>query len=201
MVTPLLVLALAAQTADWPQWRGPNRDGLAASFRSPEKWPAALALKWKTAMGPSYASPVASASRIFAFVRENEQETVLAVDRASGRIVWRQSYPAPFEKNPYALRMGKGPYSTPLLEQGRLHTLGSGGILSSWNAASGALVWRNDYSSRVKTAKLFTGTAMSPLIAGGLLIVHIGDDSGGSVLALDPQTGREKWKWDGDGPG
>ena len=201
MVMPLLVLALAAQTADWPQWRGPNRDGLAASFRSPGKWPAALSLKWKTAMGPSYASPVASSDRIFVFVRENEQETVLAVDRTSGKIVWRQSYAAPFEKNPYALRMGKGPYSTPLLEQGRLHTLGSGGILSSWNAANGALVWRNNYSTRVNTAKLFTGTAMSPLVALGLLIVHIGDDSGGSVLALDPRTGKEKWKWDGDGPG
>ncbi len=97
--------------------------------------------------------------------------------------------------------MAKGPYSTPLVSNGRLFTLGTTGIFSAWNASTGALLWRKDFSSRVRTAKLFCGTAMSPLMTAAGLVLHVGDDSGGSMLALDPATGKEKWTTAINGPG
>jgi outer membrane protein assembly factor BamB len=201
-------LALAAVAAApclaqpaWPQWRGPNRDGVARDFQAPAAWPRSLARKWRVSIAPSYSSPVADASRVYLHTREEDLEVAVAHDRATGRILWRKSYSAPFKKNSYALKMGRGPFSTPVLDGGRVYTFGSTAILSCWNAADGALVWRKEYSGEMDTGRLFTGTAMSPIIAGGLLIVHTGDDRRGAVRALDPATGDERWNWVGDGPG
>jgi outer membrane protein assembly factor BamB len=124
------------------------------------------------------------------------------VDADSGRVVWQQTYPAPINKNQYAVRMAKGPNSTPLAAGGHVYTLGATGVLSAWNAANGALVWRKDYSDSIDTSKLFCGTSMSPLLEGGSLVVQIGSDvHGGRVITLDPKTGAERWTWRGPGPG
>ena len=61
--------------------------------------------------------------------------------------------------------------------------------------------WRKDWSKEIDTSRLFTGTAMSPIIDSGLLIVHVGDDDAGALRALDPSTGTEKWALTGHGPG
>ena len=63
--------------------------------------------------------------------------------------------------------MAKGPFSTPLVASGRVYTLGVTAVLSAFNASTGALVWRKDFSKEIDTSKLFTGTAMSPIIASG----------------------------------
>jgi outer membrane protein assembly factor BamB len=127
---------------------------------------------------------------------------VTAVDAASGRIVWQQKYEAPFGKNKYAVRMAKGPNSTPLVDGGRLFTIGATGVLSAWNVNDGALLWRKDYSGTIDTSKLFCGTSMSPMIEGGSLVVQVGSDvHGGRVIALDPAKGTERWTWIGPGPG
>ena len=98
--------------------------------------------------------------------------------------------------------MAKGPNSTPLVDGDRLFTLGVTGVVSAWNSRSGALLWRKDYSESVDTSKLFCGTAMSPLIEGGVLVVQVGSDvHGGRLIALDPATGTERWTWRGAGPG
>jgi outer membrane protein assembly factor BamB len=97
--------------------------------------------------------------------------------------------------------MAKGPFSTPLVSDDRLFTLGTSAVLSSFDAATGALKWRKDWSKEIDTSRLFTGTAMSPILDNGLLIVHVGDDDGGAVRALDPGTGDEKWALPGHGPG
>jgi outer membrane protein assembly factor BamB len=97
--------------------------------------------------------------------------------------------------------MAKGPFSTPLVASGRVYTLGVTAVLSAFDASTGALVWRKDFSKEIDTSKLFTGTAMSPIIASGLLIVHAGDDDGGALRAFDPASGAEKWTLTGHGPG
>ena len=99
-------------------------------------------------------------------------------------------------------RWRKGPNSTPLVVGTRLFTLGVTGILTAWNVADGTVAWRKDYSSSIDTSKLFCGTAMSPMLEGGALIVQVGSDvHGGRVLALDPATGKERWSSKGLGPG
>jgi outer membrane protein assembly factor BamB len=191
---------LAAQ--EWGQWRGPSRDGVVAAANVPRTWPASVKNAWRVEVGEGYSSPVVSGGRAFVHGRRDPEEIITAVDLASGKVVWQQKYAAPFNKNQYAVSRAKGPHSTPLVTGGRLFTLGVTGVLSAWNTASGALLWRKDYSASVDTSKLFCGTAMSPLLEGGALIVQVGSDiHGGRVMALEPATGAERWTWKGLGPG
>jgi len=74
-------------------------------------------------------------------------------------------------------------------------------VLTALDAASGKVLWKKDWSNEISTAKMFTGTSMSPIITDGLLIVHVGDDDAGAFRALDPSTGAEKWALPGHGPG
>jgi outer membrane protein assembly factor BamB len=204
-LTLYLILAVlnlqSAEAQDWTQWRGPNRDGMITSFTAPAKWPEKLTQKWKTTIGGGYSSPVVSDGRIYVHARQEDQETVSCVDLKTGRIIWRQSYAAPFTKNQYARQMENGPFSTPVLHAGWLYTLGTTGILSCYDARTGTLKWRKDYSQNADTSKLFCGTAMSPVIDRDKIIVHVGDDRRGWVIAFSAETGQESWKWEGDGPG
>ena len=126
--------SLGAQ--DTPQWRGPNRDGV-VRFNEPKKWPEKLTTKWKVPAGEGYASPLFAGGRILQFARQGDDEVAMAIDPESGKILWRQSYPAPYEPVSSAARHGKGPKSTPLYYDGKLYTFGISGILSSFDAATG----------------------------------------------------------------
>lgn len=203
-ITAVVLAAAAglhAAEPDWPQWRGPNRTGVVAADAGPSTWPAELTQAWSVPVGEGYSSPVAAAGRVFVHSRRDPEEVVSAFDLSSGKLLWEQKYPAPVEKNPYARQMAKGPYSTPLVSDGRLYTLGTTGILSAWNPADGSLVWRRDFSTRIDTSKLFCGTAMSPLRTSRGVVVHVGDDSGGMVATFDPASGKEVWAREIQGPG
>ena len=183
------------------QWRGPARNGTVTAASTP-KWPAAWKRAWRVDVGEGYSSPVVAAGRAFVHSRRDPDELVTAIDLATGKVLWQQKYPTPFNKNQYATKMAKGPHATPLVIGDRVFTLGGMAVLSAWNAQTGALAWRKDYSASVDTSKLFTGTAASPLADGGAVIVQVGSDvKGGRVIALDPQTGAERWTWSGKGPG
>lgn len=197
----MLQVLLLAAALDWNQWRGPNRDAVAAGAAAPAAWPQKLNKKWEVPAGDGYASPVTGGGRVYLHWREGAREIVTAHDPATGRELWRQSYDAPFRKSSYATRMGSGPWATPLYSGGRLYTFGVTAILSCFDAASGKILWRHDNSGEVSTAGLFTGSSASPALAGNRLIVVVGDDRRGSVQALDPVTGRRQWSWNEDGAG
>jgi len=127
---------------DWPQWRGPNRDGRLIGFIVPARWPARLARKWKVEVGEGHASPLVVQNSAYIFARTNENESARRLDLATGREIWRDAYPAPYTMNPAAQGHGKGPKSTPVYADGSLYTLGIGGILSCLDAASGRVRWR-----------------------------------------------------------
>jgi len=202
VVFVILALLLADSAgAQWPQWRGPNRDGVVPAASVPAAWPEKPTLKWKAAVGEGYSSPVVAAGRVFVHSRKDPEEIVSAFDLASGKPLWTERYQSSFNKNQYAKEMSKGPFSTPLVANGRVYTLGTSAVLTSFDAATGEVKWRKDWSKEIDTSKLFTGTAMSPLIDGGLLIVHVGDDTKGAFRALDPVSGAEKWVMAGHGPG
>ncbi len=201
LLTFLLLIPVPAGAQEWNQWRGATRNGLVSHFSAPVSWPKNLTQKWKTPIGSSYSSPVVWQTNVYVHTRRDEQEVVSCVDLKTGKLLWSQSYAAPFAKNQYAKQMGKGPHSTPLLHAGKLYTLGVTAILSCFDAKTGALKWRKDFSQSVDTSKLFCGTAMSPVMDKGALIVHVGDDRKGWVIAFDAVTGKEKWQWEGDGPG
>lgn len=196
------VLGMTTVSAqEWPQWRGPNRDGVLTGFAAPATWPQELTRVWKSPVGGGYSSPIVSGSRIYVHTQQEGKEVISSIDMKSGKTLWSQSYPADFNKNRYAREMDKGPYSTPLVHDGSLYTLGTTGILSSFDARTGDLKWRKDFSEYADTSRLFCGTAMSPLVDRGLLMVHVGDDRTGWVIGFDANTGSERWRWKGDGPG
>jgi outer membrane protein assembly factor BamB len=102
--------------------------------------------------------------------------------------------------SPAAKRHGEGPKSTPTVAEGRLFTLGISGILSCWDADSGKPLWQHDFSNKFKSTWPLFGTATSPMVEAGRLIVHVGGHDDGALAAFDPQTGQVAWQWDGDGP-
>src|SRR5262245_40319484 len=136
----LLVVMLAgaaAPLADWPQWRGPTRDGIVAAFAPRASWPKTLVPGFKMPVGIGHASPVVVGDRVFVFTREGEEEVVQALELQTGKRIWRQSYSAPYTVNSAAAAHGKGPKSTPAVADGRVFTFGIGGILSAFDAATG----------------------------------------------------------------
>jgi outer membrane protein assembly factor BamB len=190
-----------AGAQDWPQWRGPGRDGRITAFQEPEAWPAQLTRAWQVTVGTGHSSPLVVGRRVYLLSRQNEQEVVSCLDLETGTAIWRDSYPAPYTVNPAASRHGKGPKSTPVLQGGTIFTLGIGGILSAYDAESGRLRWRREFASEYpKTSPLY-GAAMSPLVEGGRLIAHVGGHDNGALCAFDVETGKTVWSWTGDGPG
>jgi outer membrane protein assembly factor BamB len=181
---------------DYTQWRGPNRDGSAASFTEPKTWPDQLTMRWKVEVGEGYATPIVVGNRVYTHTRQGENEVVSALDAASGKVIWQTNYAAPYKMNPATKNHGQGPKSTPLFFNGRLYTLGISGIVSAFDAASGKLVWQKP----APPVDPMYGTAMSPIAERGLVIFHVGGHGQGALTAFDATTGDVKWSWNGDGP-
>jgi outer membrane protein assembly factor BamB len=181
---------------DWPQWRGPTRDGTITSFAEPRAWPERLTERWKIEVGAGYATPIIIGNRVYAFSRQQDNEVMRAIDAGSGKVVWETSYPAPFKMNPATARHGPGPKSTPTYAAGRLFTLGMSGIVTAFDAATGKQLWQKP----APPVEPMFHTAQSALVDRGLVIVHVGGHSQGALTAFDAATGAEKWSWTGDGP-
>jgi hypothetical protein len=197
-VLALVPALLTAQGAgpDWPQFRGPNRDGVVASFTEPKAWPDQLTQRWKVEVGEGHATPVLVGGRIYMFTRQGANEVMQALDAATGKTIWQTRYAAPVTVNPAAKAHGPGPKATPTFANGRLYTLGMGGIVSAFDAASGTQLWQKPAD---KTQPLY-GTSASPLVDRGLVIVNVGGHNQGALTAFDASTGDVKWSWTGDGP-
>ncbi len=192
----LIAAPVAAQAQDWPQWRGPSRDGAVPAFEAPEAWPESLTLRWRVDVGEGYAAPVLVGERVYAFTREGGDEVMRALDADTGAELWRAAYPAPFSFLPAAEPHGPGPKATPTHAGGRLYTLGLGGVVTAFDAETGDAVWR---VPEPEIAPWY-GTAASPLVDGGAVVVHVGGHDQGALTAFDSETGEVRWAWDGDGP-
>ena len=195
VAVPLILRAQNAGT-DWPQFRGPNRDGSVASFTEPRTWPDRLTRKWSVTVGEGYATPLVVGDRVYMFARQGTNEVMHALDANSGKTIWQTRYAAPVTMNPAATAHGPGPKSTPAFAGGRLYTLGMGGIVTAFDAASGKQLWQKPATPQLP----LYGTAASPLVDRGLVIVHVGGNDQGALTAFDASTGAVKWSWNGDGP-
>ncbi|HEV7474919.1 MAG TPA: PQQ-binding-like beta-propeller repeat protein [Pyrinomonadaceae bacterium] len=194
----VLSLAIAAQAQDWPQWRGPNRDGNAAN--STAAWPKDLQEEWKVTVGLGHASPVVVDKKVYVFARQGEEEVLLSLDVATGKELWRASQPIAFTMHPAATAHGKGPKSTPVVSDGKVFTLGISGVLSCHDARTGKLKWRHEFSKQYPATSPLYGTAMSPVVDRGMVIAHVGGQDKGALTAFDTETGAVKWSNDMDGP-
>ncbi len=187
--------AACAFAQDWPQWRGPDRDGKVEGFTAPQQWPTALIRKWAVTAGAGDSTPALVGDRLYVFTRQDTEEVVLCLDADTGDELWRNSYAAQTVTG--AASRHPGPRSSPAVVDGKVVTLGVGGVLSCLKAATGKVVWRNEeYSGAVP--RFFT--AMSPIIVDGMAVAHLGGPNDGAVVAFDLTTGEQKWKWSGDAP-
>jgi len=182
---------------DYPQWRGANRDGAAAEFTEPDVWPTELTRQWQIETGLGYATPILVGERVYTFGRQDTDEVVMALDAATGALVWRTGYDAPYRNNAGTSRHGPGPKSTPLFYRGKLFTLGINGVISAFDATHGALLWQKP-APRVEP---LYATALSPVADNGRVIFHVGGHDTGALTAFDADSGDVVWRWDGDGPG
>ncbi len=194
------ILAVGATTAiaqtspqDYTQWRGRTRDGSASGFTEPKSWPEKLSRRWKVEVGEGYATPIVVGKTVYAFTRRDGREALIALNAATGKIVWQTGYPAPpLATGSVAAAHGNGPKATPLFHNGKLYTLGLSGILSAFDAKTGKLMWQKPAPAEPP----YYGMAVSPVGDKDLVIVHPG--SHGPLTAFDVNTGNVKWAATGD---
>ncbi len=190
------VLSGQVATQDWPQWRGPARDGAVSSFREPSPWPDTLKQQWRIEVGLGYATPLVVGDRLYIFTRQGEEEVMMALDAATGKSIWRTAYAAPFSMNNATSRHGSGPKSTPTFANGRIFSLGMTNIVTAFDAATGKQLWQKPATK----AQPAFHTAMSPVVDRDLMIVHVGGPGDAALTAFDAASGNVRWTWTGDSP-
>lgn len=180
---------------DWPQWRGPNRDGKVKGFTEPKEWPSELTLKWKTAVGLGDSTPALVGNKLYVFTRQGDEEVNLCLDAQTGKELWKDKYAAMAVTGPPSRH--PGPRSSPAVADGKVVTIGVGGVLSCLDAATGKVLWRKDPYPNV-VPQFFT--AMSPIIVDGMAVAHLGGKDNGGIIAYDLDSGDPKWQWTEEGP-
>jgi outer membrane protein assembly factor BamB len=191
----ILIGAGCVFAQDWPQWRGPNRDGKVSGFTAPQTWPKELTQKWRTTVGLGDSTPGLVGEKLYVFTRQGEDEVTLCLNAANGKELWNDKYGAQAVTG--AAARHPGPRSSPTVVGGKVVTLGVGGVLSCLDAATGRVVWRKDPFPKV-VPQFFT--AMSPIIVDGMCIAQLGGKGNGAIIAYDLATGDEKWRWANEGP-
>ncbi len=195
-----ILLTSPAQAQDWTQWRGSGRDGRATSFTAPADWKPKLLKAWSLEVGEGHSSPLIVNNKVYIQAREGEEEVVRALRLSDGGEIWKDKYSAPYEMNPAARGHGKGPKSTPVYANGMLYTFSINGVLTGYNAESGKVVWRKEFSKQFKTTAPDFGVAMSPIVDRDVVIAHVGGNDDGALTAFEARTGKVRWRWNGDGP-
>ncbi len=179
---------LTAGPGDWPQFRGPGRDGIVDHLTIPDKWIPGEPM-WTIPVGLGWSS--FSAVGEFAFTQEQRgaMECVVCYDVESGKQRWVHQNEARFSET----MGGDGPRATPTFHQGLLYVQGATGILDCLNARSGELVWSTHILEDAKTSNIEWGMAGSPLIHGDLVIVSPGGSNESSLVAYNKNTGVRAW--------
>ena len=195
-----------AQADDWPQWRGPQRDGVWRETGIVEKLPAQLPIVWRREIGGGYAGPAVAQGRVFVpdrllgqgvknpddpFQREQIQggERLFCLDAKTGRELWKHEYPCQYE-----VMYPSGPRVTPTVDGGKVYHLGAMGDFFCLTADGGKVLWSKqllkNYGGKINA----WGFSSAPLIDGKKVILVAGGRPGAGVIALDKDTGADVWK-------
>ena len=197
-LTALLLVASLPATADWPQWRGPERSGKSAETGLLQEWPeGGPSVEWRSnGLGMGYSSLAVVGDRIFTMGDLDDGQYAMAVSAAGGELLWKTRLGPPFED-----KRG-GPRSTPTVDGDRLYVMTTEGVVVCLGAASGEERWRRDLPAD------FDGYLMkamgsydwkfseSPLVEGDRVVVTPGHIEA-LMVALDKRTGKELWRTQG----
>jgi outer membrane protein assembly factor BamB len=189
--------AAAQAAAEWPQWRGPNRDGISKETGLLKQWPeSGPPLAWKAAgAGRGYSSLAASKGRLYTMGQRGEREFVVAFDFKTGKELGATPYGQAFRND-----RGDGPRGTPTVDGDRVYALGGSGDLAALDAASGKVVWAMNVLQKFGGRNITWGISESPLVVGEKLLVNPGGP-GASVVALNKKDGSLIWKSQSDPAG
>jgi outer membrane protein assembly factor BamB len=177
----------------WPQWRGPNRDGISTEkdFRTdwPEDGPGEL-LVWEQPIGSGYSSLAVADGRLFTMYGDGKKEAVVCLDAATGEKKWELIY-----RCMHGVDYGPGPRSTPTVDGDRLYTVGITGIMHCLQVSGPEpqILWERDLLRDFGAQNLRWGVSFSPLVVGDLVYVNPGESDGHSLVALDKITGQVRW--------
>jgi outer membrane protein assembly factor BamB len=207
LVISFLALAPTAVRADdWPQWLGPQRDGVWRETGIMEKFPdKGPPVRWHTRIGGGYAGPAVAGNRVYVTDRllaagaQNPDnpfgkspvagsERVLCLDDANGQVLWKHEYPCKYEVSYPA-----GPRATPVVRDGKVYALGTMGDLFCLAADSGKVVWSKNFPRDYSAPVPLWGFAAHPLLDGEKLICLVGGE-GAAVVAFQKDTGKELWR-------
>jgi outer membrane protein assembly factor BamB len=189
---------LAAQTSgNWPQWRGPNRDGISTETGLLKQWAAGgPPLVWKAAgAGTGYSSLAIVNGKIYTMGVRGDREYVIAFDVATGKQAWATAHGAVYRDS-----RGDGPRGTPTVDGDTLYALGGNGDLSSMDARTGRVIWTMNVLQKFGGSNIQWGISESPLVIGEKVLVNPGGP-GASVIALNKKDGSLIWKSQSDKAG
>ena len=188
----VILLQFSALLADdWPQWRGPNRDGSWHETGLLQSFPASgLKVQWRLPVGWGFSSPVVARGRVYltdsVVAKPNARERVRCFDELTGEALWIHGYDVAYEDWAFDPTQEVGPLTTPIVKDGRIYAIGRRGDLFCLDAQKGNVLWERHLQKDYQ--------AGSPLIEGDLLILFLGEKPNGCLVALNKDTGMEAWR-------
>jgi outer membrane protein assembly factor BamB len=187
----------ASRADDWPQWRGPHRDGVCEESGLLETFPAeGLKVRWRVPAGWGFSSPVVAEGRVYladsVVEKPQAKERIRCFDEATGDVLWTHIYDVTYEDWAFDPAQEIGPVATPIVADGKIYAVGRVGHLYCHDARTGDVHWQKDLVQDYQIK--FAPGAPSPLIDGDLLILFIGGKPDACLVALHKETGAEVWK-------
>ena len=171
--------------AEWPGFRGPNRDGAVRGIKIKTDWSSPPVELWRRPVGPGWSSFSVHGGRLYTQEQRGNDEVVACYDESTGKPVWKHSDPARF----YESIGGPGPRATPTLSNGRVYALGATGIMNVLDDQTGSIVWTRNAASDTGAKIPGWGMAGSPLVVGDVVIVA----ASGNLVAYEVATGKPRW--------
>ena len=186
LVAVIGLISFTVPAEDWPNWRGPDHNGISKETGWSAKWPAEGPKKlWQAAVGIGFASFSVSQGRVYTTGYASDTDTVFCFDANSGKELWKYSYAAKLDPKNYE----GGPSATPTVEGDRVYTFSKRGMLHCLDAAKGTVVWSKDLAAELKANMPTWGFASSVLIEGDLALVN----AGSAGAAFDKKSGKTVW--------
>ena len=196
----ILGIHLPLLAADWPQWRGPNRDGIWREKGIVERFVTEqLPVRWRAEISNGYSGPTAADGRVYVTDRVTapiQAERVHCFDAMTGAKIWSHDYECKYEQIDHR----NGPRAAVTVDDGRAYSLGAMGHLFCFDATGGGILWDRDLRRQYKIRMPEWGIAASPLIEDKLVIVLIGGQNA-CLVALNKITGEQVWRALGDRAG